>query len=445
MTDHYQMLGVAPTASTAEIRQAYARLARERHPDRFTDPAEKQRAQSALQDITTAFNELVNPRSRQEYDGARHKPVPRTPEEIASDAFERAQPLLEGGRLDEAVTLLRTAVHHAPDQAPYHAALGRAPGPRSGNPARPAERGGLRRPGGGARPAGAEAARAEGDGDGAAPRPPRRAPRPPRRRARPGPAVNAMRVGCEARTDVGRKRKGNEDSLFLNPEQKLYVVADGMGGHAAGEIASRVAVDAINEFVTLTGGNEEITWPFGLDDTISYEGNRLKTAIRHANRRVLEATRESPEYEGMATTVAAVLVDGDTAHIAHVGDSRIYLWSGGGISQLTSDHSWVNEQIQSGVISPEQARNHPLRNVVTRALGGRSDLVVDIQSRRMEPGDVLLLCSDGLTTMIGDEDIARIIADAAGDVARAATALVDEANERGGDDNITVVLLKFEE
>ncbi len=254
-----------------------------------------------------------------------------------------------------------------------------------------------------------------------------------------------MRVLCEARSDVGRKRKGNEDALFLNPEQKLYVVADGMGGHAAGEVASRVAVDAINEFVTLTGGNEEITWPFGLDDSISYEGNRLKTAIRHANRRVLEATRESAEYEGMATTVAAVLVDGDTAHLAHVGDSRIYLWSGGAISQLTSDHSWVNEQIQSGVISPEQARSHPLRNVVTRALGGRADLVVDIQSRRMGPGDVLLLCSDGLTTMIADEDIARILAEAPGDVARAATALVDEANERGGEDNITVVVLKFEE
>jgi protein phosphatase len=254
-----------------------------------------------------------------------------------------------------------------------------------------------------------------------------------------------MRVLCEARSDVGRKRRGNEDSLFLNPEQHLYVVADGMGGHAAGEVASRVAVDAINEFVTLTGGNEEITWPFGLDDSISYEGNRLKTAIRHANRRVLEATRESAEYEGMATTVAAVLVDGDTAHLAHVGDSRIYLWSGGEISQLTNDHSWVNEQIQSGVISAEQARSHPLRNVVTRALGGRSDLLVDVQARRMKPGDVLLLCSDGLTTMVGDEDIARILGETPFDAAHAATALVDEANERGGEDNITVVLLKFEE
>ena len=155
-----------------------------------------------------------------------------------------------------------------------------------------------------------------------------------------------MKITCEARSDVGRKRKGNEDALFLNPDQKLYVVADGMGGHAAGEVASRVAVDAINEFVTLTGGNEEITWPFGLDDSISYEGNRLKTAIRHANRRVLEATRESAEYEGMATTVAAILVDDSVANLGHVGDSRVYLFREGTVSQLTSDHSWVNEQLQ---------------------------------------------------------------------------------------------------
>src|SRR5512140_3486694 len=113
----------------------------------------------------------------------------------------------------------------------------------------------------------------------------------------------AVKIRCEARSDVGKKRRGNEDSLTVNFEQKLFVVADGMGGHAAGEVASRVAVDAIEEFVKLTGGDEEITWPFGLDDSISYDGNRLKTAIRHANRRVLEATRERSEYEGMATTV----------------------------------------------------------------------------------------------------------------------------------------------
>jgi protein phosphatase len=246
-------------------------------------------------------------------------------------------------------------------------------------------------------------------------------------------------------TDVGRKRKGNEDALFLNPEQRLFVVADGMGGHAAGEVASKIAVDSINEFVTLTGGDEEITWPFGLDETISYDGNRLKTAIRHANRKVLEATREKTEYEGMATTVAAVLVDGDLANIGHVGDSRIYLWSEGEVSQLTSDHSWVNEQIQNGVISSEQARSHPLRNVVTRALGGKQDLSVDMQVRKMKPGEMLLLCSDGLTTMVPDEEIVRILSETGGDVSKAAHRLVDEANARGGEDNITVVLLKFEE
>jgi len=253
-----------------------------------------------------------------------------------------------------------------------------------------------------------------------------------------------MRISYQAVTDVGRKRKGNEDSLFMNPEQKLFVVADGMGGHAAGEIASRVAVDAINEFVCLTGGDEEITWPFGLDENISYDGNRLKTAIRHANRKVLEATKEKTEYEGMATTVAAVLVDGDVANLGHVGDSRIYLFSEGTFTQLTSDHSWVNEQIQSGVISADQARSHPLRNVVTRALGGKADLVVDMQTRRMQTDDVLLLCSDGLTSMVPDEDIARVLGEANGDIEKAARDLVAEANAHGGEDNITVVLLKFE-
>ena len=254
-----------------------------------------------------------------------------------------------------------------------------------------------------------------------------------------------MKITYKAVSDVGRKRKGNEDSLFVNPEQHLFVVADGMGGHAAGEIASKVAVDSINEFVCLTGGDEEITWPFGLDETISYDGNRLKTAVRFANKKVLEATKEKSEYEGMATTVCAVLVDDQVANLAHVGDSRVYLFREGELSQLTSDHSWVNEQIQSGVISAEQARTHPLRNVVTRALGGKADLQVDMQTHDFETGDVLLLCSDGLTTMIPDDDIARLMREGAGDIEATAQELVDAANAKGGEDNITVVLLQFEE
>ena len=165
-----------------------------------------------------------------------------------------------------------------------------------------------------------------------------------------------MKIIFQAVTDVGRKRKGNEDSHFVNPEQNLFVVADGMGGHAAGEVASKIAVDAINEFICLTGGDKDITWPFGLDDSISYDGNRLKTAVRYANRKVLDATREKSEYEGMATTVAAVLMDGPTANLAHVGDSRVYLVRGPSLTQLTHDHSWINEQIQSGVISADILR-----------------------------------------------------------------------------------------
>ena len=253
-----------------------------------------------------------------------------------------------------------------------------------------------------------------------------------------------MKITYQEVTDVGRKRKGNEDSLRVNPEQNLFVVADGMGGHAAGEIASKVAVDAINEFVCLTGGDDEITWPFGLDENISYDGNRLKTAIRYANRKVLEATKEKSEYEGMATTVAAVLVDRDTANLGHVGDSRIYLIRDGAISQLTSDHSWVNEQILNGVISSDQARSHPLRNVVTRALGGKPDLQVDMQVHLIQSGDMLLICSDGLTTMLPDDEIAELVASAGG-VQEAAEKLVAKANAKGGEDNITVVLLKFED
>jgi PPM family protein phosphatase len=253
-----------------------------------------------------------------------------------------------------------------------------------------------------------------------------------------------MKISYKALTDVGRKRKGNEDNVLANPEQNLFVVADGMGGHAAGEVASKLAVEAINEFVCLTSGDQEITWPFGLEDNISYDGNRLKTAIRYANRKVLEATKDRKDCEGMATTVAAVLLDGDVANVAHVGDSRIYRFRNGELSQLTSDHSWVNEQIQSGVISADQARTHPLRNVVTRALGGKADLQVDLSPSPMLPGDVLLLCSDGLTTMVPDEEIQALIEGAAGDMEKLARDLVEEANARGGEDNITVLLIHFQ-
>jgi serine/threonine protein phosphatase PrpC len=253
-----------------------------------------------------------------------------------------------------------------------------------------------------------------------------------------------MKVTYQVATDVGRRRKGNEDYHLGNPEQQLYVVADGMGGHAAGEVASHIAVEAINEFICLTSGDKDVTWPFDYDGTLSHAGNRIKTAIQHANRRVVEGTQERADYEGMATTVVAVLVAEGAVNIAHVGDSRAYQLRSAELAQLTSDHSWVNEQITSGVISPDQARTHPLRNVVTRALGSKVELRVDVRSLKPEVGDVLLLCTDGLTTMLPDAEIKEVLLRCLPNLERAARELIDAANEHGGEDNVTVLLLRFE-
>lgn len=250
-----------------------------------------------------------------------------------------------------------------------------------------------------------------------------------------------MRREYCARTDVGRKRKGNEDSFIVNEDEGLFVVADGMGGHAAGEVASRMAVESIEEFVRLTGSDREITWPFEIDETLPLDANRLKIAIRLANRKVIKLPEERHEYQGMATTVVAALFSEPTAFIAHVGDSRAYRLRDGELVQLTNDHSWVNEQVVSGVITSSQARTHPLRNVVTRAVGSRWDLQVDILREPIEEGDVYVLCSDGLSSMIEDRQIADALASAP-DAQTACATLIDQANEAGGEDNITVIVIR---
>ncbi|MGH9324794.1 MAG: Stp1/IreP family PP2C-type Ser/Thr phosphatase [Vicinamibacteria bacterium] len=253
-----------------------------------------------------------------------------------------------------------------------------------------------------------------------------------------------MRVDSKSLTHVGLKRPLNEDSFCSNVSEGLYVVADGMGGHAHGEVASRLAVETIEEFIKLTSGDTDVTWPYGIDEALTLNGNRLKTSIRFANQKLLEHAKTSAGCEGMATTVVAVLVEDDVAEIAHVGDSRLYLLRNGEITRLTSDHSWVNEQVLSGVIDSEQARNHPLRNVVTRALGGRPDLEVDVQSLSLQPEDRLLLCSDGLTTMLDDEEIRRIVLEGEGGVDQV-DELIAAANRSGGEDNTTAILLKVDE
>ncbi len=250
-----------------------------------------------------------------------------------------------------------------------------------------------------------------------------------------------MTIESRSVSDVGLKRPINEDSYCSNDDEGLYVVADGMGGHAHGEVASRIAVETIENFIQLTSGDQEITWPYGIDEGLTLNSNRLKTSIRFANHKLLEHTQQEADCEGMATTVVAVLVDGRVADIAHVGDSRVYLVRGGELRCITSDHSWVNEQVMSGVIDSDQARTHPLRNVVTRALGGKPDLEVDVQTLELETDDRILLCSDGLTTMLDDGEILNIALDAGGSVEQA-DRLVEAANRNGGEDNTTIILLR---
>jgi len=260
-------------------------------------------------------------------------------------------------------------------------------------------------------------------------------------------------------SDVGRARAHNEDCFEIDPELRLYLVADGMGGHRFGEVAARVAVESIREFVAATAGSDD-TWPFVYDTRFQRHSNLLRHAVGQAHHEVLHAIRHDRRLYGMGTTVVGVYLDGDVAAIAHVGDSRAYLLRGGRLELLTQDHTWVNEQVVAGHLSERQARAHPLKNVVTRALGGEREVRVDVREVQVAPGDLYLLCSDGLTTMLDDREIAELARRAAGDGAggREASeeagepssdrletlcrALVERANSRGGHDNVTVVAVE---
>jgi len=245
-----------------------------------------------------------------------------------------------------------------------------------------------------------------------------------------------------ALSDPGRKRQINEDYYVVNGRHDLYILADGMGGHAAGEVASQLVAGTIEEFVLLVTESTEMTWPFGYNVRLPYEHNVLQTAVRLANSRVSHAARQSEQYMGMGATVVVAWIRGDKAFYCHVGDSRIYLLRNGQLSQLTEDHSLVQEQISRGLITPDEAKTHRLRHVVTKAVGGRDSVEVSVQGQELEPGDQLLLCSDGLTDCVTDTEICRILNNQA-PPEQQCQELVDSANRAGGDDNITVVLLQY--
>lgn len=240
-------------------------------------------------------------------------------------------------------------------------------------------------------------------------------------------------------TDVGLLRTHNEDCFEADDRHEVYVVADGMGGHNHGEVASRVAVDSIREFIAQTVDRDG-TLPIGYDANLLQHSNRLKRSIQVAHDQVLTAIREDGTLLGMGTTIVGAMLDDNILAIAHVGDSRGYRLRNGHLELLTQDHTWVNEQVVAGYLSEEQAKSHPLKNVVTRALGGDSEVVVDVTETEVWPGDLFLLCSDGLTTMLSDQEIhERLVADMSIDAI--CQRMVDDANARGGFDNITVVIL----
>ena len=250
-----------------------------------------------------------------------------------------------------------------------------------------------------------------------------------------------MSVSAFGLTDVGRKRRHNEDAYLLDAERGLFVVADGMGGHAAGEVASRITVESIQEYIAATEEEHESSWPFGFNSRVSVEGNRLTTAVEKANEKVMRAVQNRPELKGMGTTVVAALFDADRATLVHVGDSRAYLFRDGELRRLTDDHSWVQEQVNAGILSEDEAKSHPLKNVVTRALGGAAHVSVDLIEVPVRPGDRFLLCSDGLTGMVPDEDLFSHFR-SEGLIEKTVRQLIDTANDRGGVDNLTAIVVE---
>ena len=249
-------------------------------------------------------------------------------------------------------------------------------------------------------------------------------------------------------SDVGRKRKSNEDSFSISGNGMLLVVADGMGGHAAGEVASRLAVESIERHISGSDPRKEPTLPASFRSPIGDEvglpapARRVLNAIRLANQEIVRSVRRDQSMRGMGTTVVIAHVHGSRAYIGSVGDSRAYLVREGALSQLTSDHTLVNEQVRAGALSTQEARRHPARNILTRAVGSQEEVEPDLVEQDLHPGDVLLLCSDGLTTMVEDGDILKTILAHPDDPTAACQALIDLANDHGGDDNVTVILAR---
>ena len=250
-----------------------------------------------------------------------------------------------------------------------------------------------------------------------------------------------LKLRYAAKTDVGMRREHNEDCFGIVEDDGLLLVADGMGGHAAGEVASGIATVEVGQFYHQAVATH-VEWPFAKNPALSELENRLVCSFKVANRRIFETARSDGGRRGMGTTLVAAAVDDGQICIAHVGDSRLYRVQDGKIAQLTRDHSLLEQfkEINPGM-TREEENNFPHRNVITRALGLADDVEVDVKKLEVKPGDMYLLCSDGLSGHVDDDQMLEVLS-AEGDLRDKVTKLVDIANDAGGNDNITVIVLQ---
>lgn len=246
-------------------------------------------------------------------------------------------------------------------------------------------------------------------------------------------------------SDIGRHRRYNEDSYLCNPKEKLFLIADGIGGQAAGEIASKLAIRNIEEFV-VRSHSEDITWPIPYRQEFTLEQNSLLAGATLANRKVRELANQNPSMKGMGTTLVGVIIKGNCLAIINIGDSRLYMIRDGEIEQITQDHTVAGEQKKLGLLTKEEASNHPQKHILTSALGIEvmENLRIDLSLVDILKKDLYLMCSDGLNDMLSDKEILAIInSDENRSLEKISLSLIQQANLAGGRDNITIILLSF--
>ena len=246
-----------------------------------------------------------------------------------------------------------------------------------------------------------------------------------------------------AATEKGPRHRENQDSSHVDLEHGLFIVADGMGGKNAGHVASRMTVDTIANYIGRAHGTDEMSWPFGVDADLGLSSNRLLTAVRVANRRVWKESDDTVEYLGMGSTVVALYIFDGVASLCSAGDSRAYALSDDHVHQLNRDDSWIRMALDQGIIEEGDAEKHPLRNVITSAIGSEQKITPQVVEVNLdEVGTTLLLCSDGLYKYVADETILSAVAGCAGDLQGAAQALVDAAVQNDAKDDVTVLLVR---